>query len=418
MYRCCHAGGIQSSVVIGGGYLKHGHFITYIVFALLGFSIITVYSTDLATFGAGGKNYQLTKHLLWIFIGLVLLITMSKVDYHYLQKLGIPLLVLSFVLLMLVLLPGIGTVTNGARRWIRLGHIFGIQPTEFAKLAVIIFISGYITKNQKRMSEFKCGFMIPVVIVAATGVLIIKEPDFGSAAFITILSVVMLIVGGVRIVYIFFMTVAVVPFVYEMLFKVSYRKDRLMSFMDPWQDPSGTGYHVIQSWIALGSGGLTGLGIGSSKQKLFFLPESSSDFIFTIIGEEFGFLGALVIISLFLLLIWQGLRTVQATKDIFGFFLGFGITAMFGLQAVINIAVVSGIVPTKGIPLPFVSSGGSSLLFSMIAVGILINIAKQSLGQEISSPQVNSEPLEDKANGLLPVRILHTTISKIAKFSW
>ena len=399
-------------------YLKLWHFIIYIVVALIGFSIITVYSTDLATFGAGGKNYQLTKHLLWIFIGSVFLIIMSKIDYHYLQKLGIPVLVLSLLLLLLVLLPGIGTVTNGARRWIRLGHTFGIQPSEFAKLAVIIFISGYIAKNQSHMSEFKCGFMIPIVIIAVTGALVFKEPDFGSAAFIAILSIIMLIVGGIRIIYVFFTVVAIAPFVHKTLFEVPYRKDRLMAFMDPWQDPSGTGYHVIQSWIALGSGGLTGLGVGSSKQKLFFLPESSSDFIFTIMGEEFGFIGVLVIMCLFLSLIWQGLKIVHATKDTFGFFLGFGITMMFGLQAVINIAVVSGIVPTKGIPLPFVSSGGSSLLFSMIGIGILINIAKQSLESVSLNPQMNREPAEGKVVGLLPARIWHNITSKIASFPW
>src|SRR3990170_8845607 len=401
-----------------GVYLKLWHFIIYIVVALIGFSIITDYSTDLATFGAGGKNYQLTKHLLWIFIGSVFLIIMSKIDYHYLQKLGIPVLVLSLLLLLLVLLPGIGTVTNGARRWIRLGHTFGIQPSEFAKLAVIIFISGYIAKNQSHMSEFKCGFMIPIVIIAVTGALVIKEPDFGSAAFIVILSIIMLIVGGTRIIYVFFTVVAIAPFVHKMLFEVSYRKDRLMAFMDPWQDPSGTGYHVIQSWIALGSGGLTGLGVGSSKQKLFFLPVSSSDFIFTIMGEEFGFIGVLVIMCLFLLLIWQGLKIVHATKDIFGFFLGFGITVMFGLQAVINIAVVSGIVPTKGIPLPFVSSGGSSLLFSMIGIGILINIARQSLVSDTLNPLVDIEPSEDKGGRLLLVRFWHNITSKVAGFSW
>src|SRR3990167_5924339 len=324
--------------------------------ALIGFSIITVYSTDLATFGAGGKSYQLTKHILWILIGSILLITMSKVDYRYLQKARIPILVVSFLLILLVLIPGIGTVTNGARRWIRLGHTFGIQPSEFAKLAIIIFVSAYIAKNQSRMSEFKCGFMIPIIIIALAGALIIKEPDFGSAAFITILSVIMLLVGGTRIIYVFFTIIATAPFIHKMLFEVSYRKDRLMAFMDPWQDPSGTGYHIIQSWIALGSGGLAGLGVGSSRQKLFFLPESSNDFIFTIIGEEFGFIGVLAIICLFLSLIWQGLKIVHATRDVFGFFLGFGITVMFGLQAIINIAVVSGIVPTKGIPLPFVGT--------------------------------------------------------------
>lgn len=398
--------------------MKHVHFIIYLVVALLGFSIITVYSTDLANFGAGGKNYQLTKHLLWIFISAVLLVLMSKVDYHYLQKLSIPLLVVSFALLVFVLIPGIGTVTNGARRWIRFGHIFGIQPSEFAKLAVLIFISGYIARNQSRMYELKRGFFIPMAVIAATGALILKEPDFGSAAFIMALSVIMLIVGGTRIVYVLFVLMASVPFIYKILFEVSFRRNRLLAFMDPWQDPAGAGYQVIQSLIAIGSGGLTGLGAGSSKQKLFFVPESSSDFIFTIIGEEFGFIGALVIISLFLLLVWQGLRIVQASRDVFGFFLGFGITIMFGLQAVINMAVVSGMVPTKGIPLPFVSSGGSSLLFSMIGIGILINIGKQSFAHDGLSPQMYPESGEDNADKLLPVRIWRRVTSKIAGFSW
>lgn len=399
--------------------MKPWHFIIYIVVVLLGFSIVTVYSTDMATSGSGGNGYQFVKHLLWIFIGSVLLITMSKLDYHYLQKLSIPILVISLSFLLLVLIPGIGTVTNGARRWIRFNHVLGFQPSEFAKLAIIIFISGYIAKNQGRMSEFKCGFIIPIGVIALTSALVMKEPDFGTSAFVAILSLVMLVVGGTRIIFVCFTAMAFVPFIHTMLFEVSYRKDRLMAFVDPWKDPSGTGYHIIQSWIALGSGGLTGLGIGSSKQKLFFLPESNSDFIFTIIGEEFGFLGVIAVIGIFLLLIWRGLKIVHKARDTFGFFLGLGITVMFGLQAIINIAVVSGIVPTKGIPLPFVSSGGSSLLFSMIGVGILVNIARQSCVSETSSLPVDRVELSaDKMERVLPVRIWHKITSNIASFSW
>lgn len=400
--------------------MKPWHFVVYTVFALLGFSIVTVYSTDMATFGSDGKSYQFIKHLSWISISILLLTAMARVDYHYLQKLSIPILALSFILLVLVLIPGVGTVTNGARRWIRLNKMLGIQPSEFAKLAIIIFISGYIAKNQNRMFEFKRGFILPTGIMALTSALIMKEPDFGTAVFIAILSLIMLIAGGIRIIFVLFTAIAVAPFVHNLLFEVSYRKDRLTAFLDPWKDPSGTGYHVIQSLIALGSGGLTGLGIGSSKQKLFFLPESSSDFIFTIIGEELGFLGIVAVISLFLLLLWQGLRVVHMTKDVFGFFLSLGITTMFGLQAIINIAVVSGIVPTKGIPLPFISSGGSSLLFSMIGVGILINIARQSETTEILySPPSGTEPSEEHTgNTLLPVRIWHKVTAKIANFSW
>lgn len=399
--------------------MKPWHVIIYVMVVLLGFSVVTVYSTDMTTSGSGGVGYQFIKHILWIGVGSVFLVTMSKVDYHYLQKLSIPLLVLSFALLVLVLVPGVGTVTNGARRWIRLNRIVGIQPSEFAKLAMIIFVANYIAKRERRMSEFKCGFIIPISIIAAAGALVMKEPDFGTAAFIAILSMIMLIVGGTRIIFVFFTAIAFTPFIHKMLFDVPFRRVRLLAFLDPWKDPSGTGYQIIQSWIALGSGGLTGLGLGSSKQKLFFLPESNSDFIFTIIGEEFGFLGVIVLIGLFLLLLWQGLKIVHTAKDVFGFFLGLGITVMFGLQAMLNIAVVSGAVPTKGIPLPFISSGGSSLLFSMIGVGILINIARQSsVCETISLPTDKGELTENRGDRILPLRVWSKVTSKVARFSW
>lgn len=398
--------------------MKSWHFVIYIAIALLGFSIVTVFSTDTTGFGSNINSYQFLKHLLWILIGSVLLAIMTKVDYHYLQKLSIPILVISFILLLLVLIPGIGTVTNGARRWIRFGNILGIQPSEFSKLAIIIFISGYIAKNQDRMYEFKRGYLLPFLIVGVTSALVIKEPDFGTSVFITILSLIMLFVGGTRIIFILLTFMASAPFIYEMLFDNSYKETRMTAFLNPWEDPAGAGYHIIQSWIALGSGGITGLGIGGSKQKLFFLPESSSDFIFTIIGEEFGFIGVMVIICLFLLLIWQGLKIAHEARDILGFFLGFGITVMFGLQAIINIAVVSGSLPTKGIPLPLVSSGGSSLLFSMIGIGILINIARQSAQPEHSDLQIAEEEHKDGTNRIFPIRIWHSLTSRISSFSW
>lgn len=398
--------------------MKSWHIVIYSVIVLLGFSIVTVYGTDVTSFGSGGTSYQFTKHLLWVGISLFLMFVMANINYRYLQSLSMPILVVSVILLVIVLVPGIGAKVNGARRWIRLGGFFGIQPSEFAKLAMVIFISGYIAKNHGRMAEFVRGFAIPFAIIGIASVLAVKEPDFGTAAFITILSLIMLIAGGTRIIYVGLTILAVSPLIHKMLFEVSYRKDRLMAFTDPWKDPSGVGYHVIQSWIALGSGGLTGLGIGESKQKLYFLPESSSDFIFTIIGEEFGFIGAMAVIAVFLVLIWQGLRIVHKVKDAFGFFLGFGLTVMFGLQAIINIAVVSGVMPTKGIPLPFVSSGGSSLLFSMMGVGILVNIARKS----VIAPALPSEtdvPAPDGWQGkALPARIWGKVTSRIAEFTW
>lgn len=386
--------------------MKPWHVIIYCVAALLGFSIVTVYSTDMTTSGSCGSGYQSIKHIVWIGISSLLLTVMSKIDYHYLQKLSIPLLVVSFILLVLVLVPGIGTVTNGARRWIRLNRVFGIQPSEFAKLAMLIFIANYLAKNQGRMSQFIFGFVIPMGVAVVISALVLKEPDFGTAAFIAILSLILLMIGGTRMIYVIFAAMAVTPCIHKMLFDVPFRKIRLLVFLDPWKDPSGAGYQIIQSWIALGSGGLTGLGLGSSRQKLFFLPESNSDFIFTIIGEEFGFLGASLVIGLFLLLVWHGLKIVHAAKDVFGFFLGLGITVMFGLQAILNIAVVSGVLPTKGIPLPFVSSGGSSLLFSMIGVGILVNIARQSsLPETINVPAEKVELSENRLSSISPLKV-------------
>lgn len=386
--------------------MKPWHVIIYCVAALLGFSIVTVYSTDMTTSGSCGSGYQSIKHIVWIGISSLLLTVMSKIDYHYLQKLSIPLLVVSFILLVLVLVPGIGTVTNGARRWIRLNRVLGIQPSEFAKLVMLIFIANYLAKNQGRMSQFIYGFVIPMGVAVVISALVLKEPDFGTAAFIAILSLILLMIGGTRMIYVIFAAMAVTPCIHKMLFDVPFRKIRLLVFLDPWKDPSGAGYQIIQSWIALGSGGLTGLGLGSSRQKLFFLPESNSDFIFTIIGEEFGFLGASLVIGLFLLLVWHGLKIVHAAKDVFGFFLGLGITVMFGLQAILNIAVVSGVLPTKGIPLPFVSSGGSSLLFSMIGVGILVNIARQSsLPETINVPAEKAELSENKLSSISPLKV-------------
>jgi len=399
--------------------LRPWQFIIYIVVALLGFSIVAVYSTDKTTFVLNGNGYQFTRHLLWMVIGMAVLFSMSVVDYHHLQKLSWPVFIISLILLLLVLIPGIGTVMNGARRWIRINNFIGIQPSELAKVSAIIFISYYVANNHKVMASFKKGFLIPLSIVTMMSGLILMEPDFGTAAFIIILSVILLIAGGMRIIFVCFTTLAAVPFIYELIYKVPYRRMRLFAFMDPWQDPYGTGYHVIQSWIALGSGGLTGLGLGNSRQKLFFLPESSSDFIFTVIGEEFGFLGCVTVITLFSLLLWQGLKIVNRTKDLFGFFLGLGIILMFGLQAIINIAVVSGIIPTKGIPLPLVSTGGSSLLLSMLCVGILVNIAKQSEVRETETLMQEETCSRQSINDrFFPVRIFRKISSRIGSFSW
>jgi cell division protein FtsW len=304
---------------------------------------------------------------------------MMRLDYYYIQKYSKLILVIALALLIIVLIPGIGTTTNGASRWIRLGSYFGFQPSEFAKLAMIIFMSSYIAAKQEKMADFTKGFLVPVVLIGLVSLLILKEPDLGTAIFISLISFILIIVGGTRIIYVIFALMAAAPHIYTIIYKIqAYQKARLLAFLDPWKDPEGIGYQIIQSWIALGSGGLTGLGLGESRQKLFFLPESSSDFIFSIIGEELGFIGTTCIIIIFVLLAWQGMRICMSAPDMLGFYLALGITLSITLQSAINIAVATGAMPTTGLPLPFISTGGSSLLLSSIGIGILLNIAKKS----------------------------------------
>ncbi len=353
-------------------------FVIYIVAALIGVGLVMVYSTHVGMSSSfGASSLFIYKHMLWIMLGSFALVFMSKFDYHKLQKYSLILLGIGLAALILVAIPGIGTEVNGARRWLRFGGFFGFQPSDMAKISLLVFISSYIVKNKERMHEFKRGFVMPIVVVGAFLLLLLAEPDFGTAAFILMSSLALLIIGGTRIIYMCFTLIAGIPHMHKLLFEVSYRKDRFTAFLDPWKDPNDTGYQIIQSLIALGSGGLFGKGLGASRQKLFFLPESNNDFILTIIGEEAGFIGIAGVVVLFGLLVWSGAQICKNAPDLFGFLLAFGITFMIGLQAAINLAVISGSVPTKGIPLPFISSGGSSLFAFMLGVGILINIGKQ-----------------------------------------
>ncbi|MGR3310902.1 MAG: putative lipid II flippase FtsW [Candidatus Brocadiales bacterium] len=352
--------------------------IVCLIAVLVGIGIVMVYSSDAGRIIVTGNEYAtMLRHILWVLFGTIAMIVLIYVDYHAIQKYAWYILGLSIFCLVLVLIPGIGTKVNGASRWIRFGTI-GFQPSEFAKIAAIIFFSSYIVKNQSDMKGLIKGFIIPMGIIGVLSALILIEPDFGTAVFLAFVIVTLLIVGGTRIVYILLCVLPVVPAVYILIWKVPYRMERIFAYLDPWADPLGKGYHIIQSWIALGSGGVTGVGLGNSYQKLFFLPESSSDFIFSIIGEELGLIGTIAIVVLFLLFIWQGIRVCYHAPDLFGSLLAFGVTFSIGLQAAINIGVVTGCLPTKGIPLPFISKGGSSLFFTMLGIGILLNVAKQA----------------------------------------
>ena len=370
--------------------LEPANVIMYLVTTLLVIGIIMIYSTSSArtTEGAGSMNIIFLKHVAWVIIAITGMLIMMKTDYHYLQRHSMVIFIVALAGLAVVLIPEIGAKINGSRRWIRVG-IFGYQPSEFAKLAMIIFMSGYIVKNREKMATFAKGFVVPIILIGVVSLLILKEPDFGTAIFVTVVSFILLMAGGTRIIYVIFTLIASIPHIYQILNKIpTYQHNRLLAFLDPWKDPMGIGYQIIQSWIALGSGGIAGLGLGESRQKLFFLPMSDNDFIFSIIGEEFGFIGTTCIIIMFALFAWQGMRICKTAPDAFGFFLALGITASIALQAAINVAVVTGSMPTKGLPLPFISTGGSSILLSLLGVGILLNIARQSENSDVSACNV------------------------------
>jgi cell division protein FtsW len=364
----------------------------YLVTTLLVIGIIMIYSTSSAKTAEGADSMNITflKHVTWVIIAITGMLIMMKIDYHYLQRYSMVIFIIALAGLVVVLIPEIGTASYGARRWIRFGSYFGFQPSEFAKLAMIIFMSGYIAKNKEKMTTFAKGFVIPIVLIGIVSLLILKEPDFGTALFITTVSFMLIMVGGTRIIFVLFTIIASIPHIYQIaMHKIpTYQQDRWDAFLDPWKDPMGIGYQIIQSWIALGSGGIAGLGLGESRQKLFFLPMSDNDFIFSIIGEEFGFIGTTCIIIMFALFAWQGMRICKTAPDAFGFFLALGITVSIALQAAVNIAVVTGSIPTKGLPLPFISTGGSSILLSLLGVGILLNIARQSENADASACNV------------------------------
>ena len=400
VFRSEHAYGedVQSDKDAGSNFasirsLEPTNIIMYLVTTFLVIGIIMIYSTSSAkvTDSTHTMNTAFLRHIMWVAIAIIGMLIMMRIDYHYLQKYSTAIFIIALAGLVVVLIPEIGTVTYGARRWVRFGSYFGYQPSEFAKLAMIIFMSGYIAKNQEKMSTFARGFVVPIVLIGVVSLLILKEPDFGTAMFISMISFVLIMVGGTRIIYVMFTMIASIPHIYQILHNIpTYRHNRLLAFLDPWKDPMGIGYQIIQSWIALGSGGIAGLGMGESRQKLFFLPMSDNDFVFSIIGEEFGFIGTASIVVMFAMLTWQGIRVCKMASDPFGFFLSLGITISLGLQAAINIAVVTGSIPTKGLPLPFISTGGSSILLSMLAIGILLNIAKQSGNTDVSADNVES----------------------------
>ena len=319
--------------------------------------------------------FFLKRHLVFVFIGFILAFLAMVIDYRKLKDISKPFLLLALVLLILVLVPGLGRQVAGARRWFRFGT-FSFQPSELAALAMLIYIADFLARKKEQLKDFWKGYLPPIMVLGSCVVLILMQPDLGSALALSIVVFLMLFSSGVKIKYLGLALICVIPLLYVLIFSVPYRRARIVSFLNPWRDPQGSGFQIIQSQVALGSGKFFGLGLGHSRQKLFYLPAAHTDFIFSIIGEEIGLLGTLAIAILFILFINKGLKIVSLVEDRFGYFLGLGVVLLISLKAVVNMGVSTGILPTKGLPLPFISYGGSSLVLDMVGVGLILNISR------------------------------------------
>lgn len=348
-----------------------------IVTFLLCIGVVMIYSSSgiYALQELGDGAYYLNRHLMFLVIGTAFCCAAMMFDYRELRKWAKPLLGIAFLLLVLVLIPGIGKSISGARRWFQFAG-FSFQPSEFAKLALLIYVSDYLARKQTKISDFWTGFLPVIMILGAMALLVVKQPDFGSSVLMGVIVMTLLFLAGARFSHIGGLALLALPVLILLVAKSPYRMARIMAFLDPWQDSKGIGFQLTQSQIALGTGGFWGVGLGKSVQKLFYLPAAHTDFILSIIGEELGFVGTTLVILLFAGFIWQGARVAKRTSDPFGFYLAGGIVAMIGFQAAINIGVSIGALPTKGLPLPFVSYGGSALIFHMAAVGLLLNISR------------------------------------------
>jgi cell division protein FtsW len=324
-----------------------------------------------------GSAYEfLLKQLVWAVAGLAVMIAAMKIDYKRQQHPALVFTLLGFTTLFLISVFFLDRA-HGTHRWFRVGPI-SFQPSELAKPALILFLAWFLENKTKNMDDWRNTLLPAIVPTVVFLGLIVFQPDLGTAIACAGITACILFVAGIRLRYFGYALAASIVPLYFLIFHVSYRKDRILAFLNPYADPQGRGFHMIQSLIAVSTGGITGLGLMEGKQKLFYLPEPHTDFIFAVTAEELGLVGALAVVILFAIFLWRGTRAALRTQDNFGRFLAVGITSMIVLQAFINISVVLGLMPTKGIPLPFVSYGGSSLFVTLACVGVLLNITKQA----------------------------------------
>jgi cell division protein FtsW len=366
---------LRDPVQCSMGEIRDDRHILFPVLFLVGIGMVMVYSASsaVALTKFGSDFFFLRKQALFAVAGIVALLICRQIPFKFYWHLTYPILIFSMILLVIVHIPGLGYKAGGASRWIRIGT-FTFQPSEFARLAMIFFMAYSLCKKQEKIRDFNIGFVPHVLVLGIFSILFHFQPDFGTILIFSIIVWIMMFIGGVRLLHLATPLILVLPLLGYIMITASYRLERILTFLDPWRYPEDGGYQVIHSLMAFGSGGLFGAGIGQGYQKLFYLPESHTDFIFSVIGEEIGLLGVIFIIAMYVLIIWRGLMIARNTENLYGSLIAAGITISFALQVCINMGVALGLLPTKGLTLPFLSYGGTSLLLNMAAIGVLMNI--------------------------------------------
>lgn len=360
------------------------HILLFVVVALMGVGLVMVYSASSVTSLAQMSDglYYFKRQLIWVIAGLLAMLTVSTVPYNKLEKLSVPLLGIAIFLLIIVLIPGVARDIGGAKRWIRFGTL-GFQPSEFAKICFVLYMAHSISARQKLIKNFLHGMLPDLIITALVFILIYKEPNLSTATLIGGTYFIMYFLGNGSLVNLGGLAGCGAILVTALIFQASYRMKRFWAFIDPWENARTSGYHIIQSLVAIGSGGVWGLGLGQSRQKFFILPERHTDFIFAITCEELGLVGGIAVLVLFFILIWRGYYIASRSPNSFGFLTAAGITSVIGLQVIVNIGVVLSLMPTTGVTLPFISYGGSSTLFLATGIGVLLNISRYGSSENL-----------------------------------
>jgi len=358
--------------------LKPDRILFFVTLLLVGFGVAMVFSSSaiVAKEKFGDPNYFSFKQLIFAALGLAVMFVVMKIDYHAYRQPAVVFSGLAIVVALLVLVFFLAAAAN-THRWIQLAG-FSVQPSELAKLALIFFLAYFLEKRKGKVNDLAFTLVPIAIIVALLAGLIVLQPDLGTAVSLVVISAALLFVAGLDLRWIAASIIFAVPTFYLLVFRVKYRRERILAFLNPWEEPLGRGFQIIQSLLSVASGGIAGLGFMEGKQKMFYLPEAHTDFIFAVVGEEMGMIGTCAILLMFTIFLWRGLRTSVRAPDSFGFYLALGITMMVCIQAFINMSVVLGLLPTKGIPLPFLSYGGSSFVVMLAAVGILLNVSQQS----------------------------------------